>query len=195
MDRKGIIISLIFLFFSVFGLSAQPRAVGGRIGMTGLDASYQHSVGKRNFIQTDLSLDFGYAGSSAPGIKGTAAYNFVFATPAWTDKGSWALYAGPGLSLGYVEDRVTYRHGDYRSHYNAYGFMLSFVVNAGLEYTFGFPLQISADLRPYFGMHASNDITRKVDKSTEVILEEGKTAYYNNGWFGFIPTLSIRYRF
>lgn len=185
---------VIFLVCSI-AANAQPRALGARIGMTGFDVSYQHTLGKKNFVQADMSLDFGYGGSSAPGFKATAIYNFVVARPAWTDKGTWALYTGPGLSLGYVQDRVVYREGSFRYHPLDYGFMLSFAVQAGLEYTFWFPLQISVDLRPYFGMHVNDGVTRRVDATTDRVIWTGKTGYYNNGWFGFVPTISFRYRF
>ena len=194
MKTKSILIT-VALALSALCMNAQPRALGARIGATGFDVSYQHTLGKKNFIQTDLSLDFGYAASSAPGIKGTAIYNFVVARPAWTQKGTWALYTGPGLSLGYVQDRVVYLYDNYRTRLNDYGFMLSVALQAGLEYTFEFPLQISVDLRPYFGMHVNGDITHRIDRETEIIVYKGKTGYYNNGWFGFIPTLSLRYRF
>ena len=194
MKTKSILITVL-LALSALCMNAQPRALGARIGATGFDVSYQHTLGKKNFIQTDLSLDFGYAASSAPGIKGTAIYNFVVARPAWTQKGTWALYTGPGLSLGYVQDRVVYLYDNYRWHPNDYGFMLSVALQAGLEYTFEFPLQISVDLRPYFGMHVNGDITHRIDRETEIIVQKGKTGYYNNGWFGFIPTISLRYRF
>ena len=194
MKTKSIIITVL-LAFSALTVTAQPRALGARIGATGFDVSYQHTLGNVNFIQTDLSLDFGYGASSAPGIKGTAIYNFVVARPAWTQKGTWALYTGPGLSLGYVQDKVNYRSGNYIWHPYDYGFMLAVAVQAGLEYTFEFPLQISVDIRPYFGMHVNGDITRRIDRETEIIEHKGKTGYYNGGWYGFIPTLSLRYRF
>ena len=192
---KRISALIVLLVAGCTALSAQPRALGGRIGMTGFDVSYLHTVGKKNFIETDLSLDFGYGGSGAPGFKATGIYNFVVARPAWTDKGSWALYTGPGLSLGYVQDKVVYKSGNLRYHPNDYGFMLSLAVQAGLEYTFWFPLQIAVDLRPQFGLHINDGISSRIDHFTDRIDYKGKAGYYNNGWFGFVPTLSVRYRF
>lgn len=49
----------------------------------------------------------------------------------------------------------------------------------GLEYTFWFPLQLSIDLRPQIGVH----------------IHKGGAHYFNDGLFGFTPTLSVRYRF
>ena len=168
--------------------SAQPRAIGIRIGGKGLEASYQHSI-EKDFIAADLGLDFGYGG---PGFIAEASYNFVFAKPAWTDRGSWGIYAGPGLALGYTSDRMTYlKHWKddkeimhkIKTHPAGKGFMMAFTGQIGLEYTFWFPLQLSVDIRPYFGFH-----TGKFNGYR-------KTGFYNYGMMGFIPSLSVRYRF
>ena len=119
----------------------------------------------------------------------------MVARPAWTEKGSWAIYTGPGLSLGYVQDWVLYKTENLRYHPNDYGFMLAVAVQAGLEYTFWFPLQLAVDLRPQFGLHINDGISSRIDHFTDRIDYKGKTGYYNNGWFGFVPTLSVRYRF
>lgn len=192
---KRVCIALILGILGCIAVSAQPRAIGARIGATGFDISYQHTVGKQDFVQAEISTDFGYASSGRPGFKATAIYNIVFARPAWTEKGTWALFAGPGLSMGYVQDRVVYRSENMVYNMRDYGFMLSAVAQAGLEYTFWFPLQISVDLRPYFGFHINDGIKRKVGDMAEQVIFDGKAGYYGNGWFGFIPTLSFRYRF
>ncbi|MBO8453674.1 MAG: hypothetical protein IAC07_02985 [Bacteroidetes bacterium] len=180
---KRIILSAAIAVMAVISATAQPRAVGARLGASGFEASYQHTLGS-NFIEADLGLDY----LGRPGFKAEALYNFVFARPAWTDRGTWGLYAGPGLALGYVEDIVHWKTGNpgidntyrnWRGH--DYGFMMSVTGQIGLEYTFWFPLQLSVDIRPYIGFHVS---------------ESGfGTGFYNNGLFGFIPTVSARYRF
>lgn len=174
-----------------FAANAQPRAIGGRIGALGTEVSYQHSLGS-NFIEANFGVD--YFGS--PGVKAAALYNFVFARPAWTARGSWGLYAGPGLALGYVSDLVsqtvkgTSIQGpdgslivvpDTKVKGVHYGFMMALTGQIGLEYTFWFPLQLSVDIRPYIGLHIAGD--------------GNGTGFYNNGLFGFIPTVSARYRF
>ena len=89
----------------------------------------------------------------------------MFAQPNWTPRGSWAWYAGPGVSLG-------------TAHYNDKNgkFFAGIVGQVGLEYEFWFPLQLSVDLRPQFGFC------------------DGEF-YMDGVTYGFVPTLSVRYAF
>lgn len=175
---KKIIIMASLLFGISAAATAQHRAVGLRIGATGLDASFQYDQNRNTFLQGDLGMDFGSSKDAAVGFKFTGTYNIVWARPAWTDMGTWALYAGPGVSLGYVGDKVTYKNELTKINTRDHGFMFALAAQAGIEYNFDFPLQLAADIRPYFGFHAGH-----------------KTGFYNRGLYGFIPTLSARYRF
>ena len=157
---------------------AQPRAAGLRIGATGLDASYQHELNKMTFLQGDLGMDFGSSAEAAVGFKVTGTYNIVWARPAWTDMGTWALYVGPGVTLGYVGDKGTYKDGPIKVRVRDHGFMFAIAAQAGIEYNFDFPLQLSADIRPYIGLHVGQ-----------------KAGFYDRGLLGLIPTFSARYRF
>lgn len=174
---------LTFIVVATAALStyAQPKSMGLRIGATGLEASYQHNMQKNQFIEGNLGLDFGALSNGQPGIKATAIYNFVWARPAWTEEGSWAIYAGPGASLGYVHDEVHYKVLNEIVHYNDGGFMLGICGQVGIEYTFWFPLQLSIDMRPCIGMHINAHDTR--------------VGLYDSGFLGFTPTISARYRF
>ena len=80
---KKIILIAALAFGVAFAASAQPRAVGGRFGYSGLEASYQHYLGGENFIEAELGLDY----IGLIGVKGTALYNFMIAQPAWTARG------------------------------------------------------------------------------------------------------------
>lgn len=192
MKRIILTISIILAAASLAG--AQPRSAGIRIGATGFDATYQHAMNSNQFIEGNVGLDFGYNSNGKAGFKATAIYNFIWARPAWTQEGSWALYAGPGISIGGVNDMAVYKFGKERLGYLDGGFMLAAAVQVGLEYNFEFPLQLSVDIRPYIGMHLNDG------KYYDVIAQEnrsyGSTAgFYDNGIMGLIPTLSIRYRF
>lgn len=191
MKRLTFIIILSVLAACAY---AQPRAMGLRAGATGLEASYEHAMSPVQFIQGDLGMDFGYNVNGRPGVRATAVYNFIWARPNWTTQGSWAIYAGPGLSLGFVDDQVPYEIGDaIIGHYDN-GFMIGVVGQVGVEYTFRFPLQLALDVRPCFGLHVNDGKFR--DRETGLTVNYGgKTGFYDNGLLGFVPSLSIRYCF
>ena len=181
----------VFIGIAVIA-SAQPRSAGIRIGATGLDADYTHALSKKQFLEGSLGLDFGP--NSKAGFKVTAIHNFIWARPAWTEKGSWALYAGPGASIGWVNDLCVHKEGNERFGYQDGGFMLALVAQVGLEYNFDIPLQIALDARPYIGLHLNDG--NIYDNINEVKHSYGSTVgFYDNGLMGFFPTLSVRYRF
>jgi len=192
---RRIIIAAILIIGAAVAANAQPRAIGGRFGYSGLEASYQHTLGGSNFIEADLGLDYIWG----IGFKTTGTYNFMIAQPAWTSRGEWGLYAGPGISLGYVGDKVKYRNKAQNGTSSTYtnfgkGFMLAVAAQAGLEYTFWFPLQLSVDIRPYFGIHVFNGKYTN-GNATITVQNAKKTGFYDYGMFGFVPTFSVRYRF
>lgn len=166
MIMKKIIIAAVIALGTVIAANAQPRAIGGRLGYS-LEASYQHTVGGADFIEANLGT-FGYQSLNA-----SAIYNFMIAQPAWTARGEWGFYAGPGLAIG-------------TGFSDTYAFNLDFAAQVGLEYTFWFPLQLSVDLRPQFGVRIGDEYRNG----------KGRHASYDKwGLYGFAPTLSVRYRF
>lgn len=178
--------------------AAQPRQAGVRVGATGIDATYQHNTTKNQFIEGNAGIDFGYNANSKAGFKATAIYNFIWARPAWTEEGTWALYAGPGLSLGAVDDMAVINGADGLAvgGYIDSGFMVSLVAQVGLEYNFEFPLSVSVDIRPYFGMHINDG---KAPAGTVIDKSSGNysntAGFYDSGLLGFSPSISLRYRF
>ena len=167
--------------------------MGFRVGATGFDATYQHIFKKNQFLQGDLGVDWGYNANGRPGVRATAVYNFIWARPAWTHKGYWAIYSGPGLTLGYVNDMVSYRVGNEVKHtlktQGDGGFMAALAVQVGLEYTFEFPLSLALEVRPVFGLHINDGV--------EIAGQQyaSKVGFYDNGLLGFVPTLGVRYKF
>lgn len=152
---KKIILSIL-VFLPTLTAFAQPRALGVRLG-TEFQVSYEHSVG-RDFVEVD-------AGYELIGLVNVAgAYNFMIAQPEWTRKGSWGFHAGPAVKVGGA----------------GVGFYTALGAQAGLEYTFDFPLQISLDVRPTIG----------------AAFVSGTVSFYGGGAiFGGLPCLSVRYRF
>lgn len=195
--KRTYILAVIFSILFVQAAYSQPKAIGLRTGIMGIEASYQHSIKSTQFLELDLGLDYGYNAIGNPGFKVTGIYNFTVARPAWTERGVWGLYAGPGISLGYVNDRVTYFEESRKIHPLDNGFMLSVTGQVGLEYTFWFPLQLSVDIRPYLGFHVNNGNVRKIMNDGMIISMNygSKIGFYDNGLLGFIPTISARYRF
>lgn len=190
--RRFIIISI--LAAATICAYAQPRAMGLRAGATGLEASYQHSFSSRQFIQGDFGMDFGYNANGRPGVKATATYNFIWARPAWSAKGTWCIYTGPGITLGYTDDIVPYEINGNMAGYQDNGFMAGMVVNIGIEYTFDLPISITLDVRPCFGVHI-NDGKFKIPATGVTVDYGSRCGFYDNGLLGFAPSLSLRYRF
>lgn len=135
--KKIILVAAMVLGFAL-AASAQPRAVGGKIGW-GMEASYQHTIGEENFVEVDLGLnDFS-------AFNASAIYNFMIAKPDWTPRGEWGFYAGPGVSVGSKLINI-----DAQGHNHPY-FHVSAAGMVGLEFSFWFPLQLSFDLKPQLG--------------------------------------------
>lgn len=185
-------------FFTVFatlllvaGMAfAQPRAIGVRTGW-GHELSFQYSFQDYQFLQVDL----GTVGFFPEGVRLTGTYNFVFSEPQWTSRGDWAWYAGAGAALGVTHHKTTIEvksteiiDGEQvtviTKRKAGYNYLLAGLVPMfGLEYTFWFPLQLSAELRPTVGFQ----LGRK---------NAPMNGFYMDGiTFGFIPSLSVRYKF
>lgn len=130
MKRTILILATVFGF--AVAASAQPKALGVRIGW-GVDITYQNYLNSADFLEFDLGLDDGYNSSN---FHVDGVYNFMIAQPNWT-RGKWGFYGGPGVSLAVWDnddkDNVVYA---------------GIVGNLGLEYTFNIPLQLFIDVRP-----------------------------------------------
>lgn len=191
---KRIIMAMAVIAATALTASAQPGSIGVRLGATGVDATYRHNTFEDQFIEGNLGLDFGYNVNGRIGFKAAAVYNFVWARPAWTSKGSWALYAGPGLCIGGVNDQAVHKIGKERIGYVDGGFMFAAAAQVGVAYRFTFPLMISLDIRPYFGFHI-NDGSYRSTVTGETVRYGSKAGFYDNGMTGFIPSISVSYCF
>ncbi len=130
--KKIILVAALVLGFAV-AASAQPRALGLRGGW-GAELSYQHGFGA-DFLQADLGLN------TFNSVHGSVIYNFMIAQPAWTSRGEWGFYAGPGAAVG-----MSFGTGNNDGYFH-----VAAAGMVGLEYTFWFPLQLSLDLKPTLG--------------------------------------------
>ena len=176
-------------------INAQPRGMGLRLGASGIEASYQHRTHAKEFVQVDFGMDLGYNVNGRPGVKAAATYNFIWAEPAWTAKGTWSLYSGPGVTLGFVDDIVPYDIDGKMRGYQDNGSVIGAHVDIGLEYTFATaPLSLALNVRPCFGIHI-NDGRFKIPETDITVKYGSKTGFYDNGLLGFAPSIAIRYRF
>ena len=128
--KKIIMIAALALGFAV-AASAQPRAIGVRVGNGG-EISYQHSLGS-NFLEVDGGLGLGFDGTFNVGATGI--YNFMIAEFG----GGFGFYAGPGAGVGLGLGDANY-------------FTLSAAGMVGIEYNFAIPLQLSLDFRQHVGL-------------------------------------------
>ena len=154
---KNAMFSLLFLL-AVMTASAQPKALGVRMG-TEIQLSNEHGVGTRGDF---LEVDMGYELIRLVNLA--AAYDFMVARPEWTSKGEWGIYAGPAAKIGGA----------------GVGYYLALGAQAGIEYTFDFPLQISLDTRPALGV---------------AVINRHASLYGGESTLGGFPCLSVRYRF
>lgn len=125
---KKFILTLFLAISAIAFASAQPRAIGGRLGY-GIDFSYQHSVGA-NMVNLDICVPAFY------GIGAAATYDWIFPITSWQEKGSWNWYAGVGAGLAF-------NFSNYMS--------VGVTGRIGVEYNFWFPMQLSLDWRPVIG--------------------------------------------
>ena len=126
--KKVLILVVAALGFAV-AASAQPRAIGARVGYGG-EFSYQHSFGS-NFGELDL-------GWYAHNFDVVGIYDFVLG-----GNGLVNFYLGPGAYLGF------YNNGPYHDHRS--GVLGGIAGQIGVEWNIPqIPLQISIDWRPVY---------------------------------------------
>lgn len=165
-------IAIAFVGFAVVA-SAQPRAIGARIGY-GVDFSYQHGLGN-NMIQLEVGVP------AFHGISGACTYDWIdpFGTSVpWNERGEWHWYMGVGGAGGWFWG---YRYYGYYSGGSGY---VGAALRIGIEYDFWFPMQLSIDWRPVFGPLLYSD-------------GSGNTAatFYTGGLYADGIALGIRYKF
>ena len=134
--KKIILAAALVLGFAV-AASAQPRAIGVRIGNGG-EISYQHSMGS-NFLEVDGGLGLGLV-DGVFNVGATGIYNFMISEFG----NGFGFYAGPGAGVGLALGEVNY-------------LALSAAGMVGIEYNVNFPHQISLDFRQHIGIGFSGN--------------------------------------
>lgn len=139
---------LILLAFCIFGLTSSSQAqsiadnalglrLGGSDGV-GTEISYQRGLSDNN----RLELDLGWRnGKNYDAFKLSGLYHWV-----WNIDGGFNWYAGFGAGIGSVDGN------DDRWDDDDNGLFVNAAGNVGIEYNFDFPLLLSLDFRPEFGV-------------------------------------------
>lgn len=132
MKKFVLLMAAVTAFVTV--ASAQPKALGVRVGNYGVDVSYENYAGDNDFLEFELGLDDMFSTSA---FHFDGVYNFMIAHPDWTTSGQWGFYAGPGASVAVWDNG--------KDENVVFAGILG---NVGLEYIFDIPLQLSVSLRP-----------------------------------------------
>lgn len=151
-------ISIVAFTLASQAQEISKNAIGLRLGEGdgfGAEINYQRAISEQNRLEFGLSARNSRYTSA---VKLIAIYQWV-----WNIDGGFNWYAGPGAGAGQIvfdED-----HFDRRSNE-------TFVFAAGdigIEYSFDFPLLISADFRPELGFG---------DYRNDVVFDIGLSARY-----------------
>lgn len=166
MKKQVKFLGFVVAFVSIAAIAnAQPRAIGGNIGY-GFDISYQHSLGEKNMIDLSVSIP------AFHGVGAAATYDWInpFNTAVpWDKKGEWNWYMGVGAGAG-----AYYLFNPYLKP----AWYVGAVGHIGIEYQFWFPMSLSLDWRPNFGVYGW-----------------GSDVYFNTHGLYTGITLGIRYLF
>lgn len=191
---KRILLTLSFVTLVTVSAQAQTQAIGARLGVNTIEASYQKTLSSDTFVEVDLGLD---TYSDITGVLGELMFNTSLFKPSFTQQGAWDIYTGFGLALGNVYDEslstFVYRHPYYGTRETlpdrwGKGFMIGVPVQVGISYTLpSLPVKCSLDLRPTLGLHHFERIHPDSDKTGLVGLYGAgiRCCYY--------PRLSILY--
>lgn len=145
--KKLIVLVVVLAAFS-FEAQAQiisENAIGLRLGDSdgfGTEINYQRAVGSNN-----NRLEFGLGWRSN---KNFDAYKLVGLYQwVWNIEGGFNWYAGPGAGIGQVDFDNDRFPDDFDDDSETFVFLAG---DIGIEYNFDFPLLLSLDFRPEFGL-------------------------------------------
>lgn len=141
---KKLILTVLCIFGLTLSSQAQSiadNALGLRLGGSdgvGTEISYQRALSENN----RLELDLGWRnGRHYDAFKLTGLYHWV-----WNLDGGFNWYAGFGAGIGSVDGNDDHWDNDDD------GLFVNAAGNIGIEYDFDFPLLLSLDFRPEFGV-------------------------------------------
>lgn len=138
------LVLIVTFFTAVISINAQDissHAIGVRFGDNdgfGGEISYQHALTDNNRVE----LDLGFRNHKHfDAFKLSGLYQWV-----WNIDGGFNWYAGVGAGIG------SWSIGNDYSGDGDEGIFLNLDGDLGIEYNFDFPLLVSLDVRPEFGI-------------------------------------------
>ena len=165
---------------------AQPRAIGVRLGYS-IGVSYQHQIGKKSMIQTDI--DFLRYGTW--GAQGTVTFNWIVPLKSW-EAVNWNLYAGIGIGGGYEWRFHTMDCSPRSCSSKWWGIGFAGVAAMiGLEWSFKIPLQFSIEYRPLISPCFAKNINYLFNNN----LERTSVSFYRPGLWTSAAAVFVRYKF
>jgi len=184
---KKISLLIIILIVTYFVAMTQPRAIGGRLGWT-IAPSYQHQIGKKNMIQTDID----FVGFGIWGVQGTVTFNWLIPLVS-VDAGNLNFYPGVGVGGGCDWGWGGSGLIDWIQGARHPWFICGFVGVAGmigLEWNFKIPLQLSIEYRPV----VAPELFKRARYYPCNEMNIGIDFYYRGLWSSAIA-VGVRYRF
>lgn len=164
------LVGLLGLLLGVNEAKAQPKSIGLRLGYN-LEAAYEHTLGPGFLLGT-----FGVMGYSAS-IAGSVSYNWIPTT--WGDRKAWELFVGGGLGVANIfwEPNI---------------FAIGPMGSVGVQYSFWFPLMLTASWKPTF---AVGIYSYKESRVHGYVIEEAHTevGYFLPALFDFALTVSYKF--
>jgi hypothetical protein len=143
---------LFFLAIGIFAtnliISAQPRAVGLRLGPKMEISFHQFMNSEANLLEVDFGTSINFKS-----LQGAATYNWA----STSSSGEWMSYAGFGIGGGYTSGSNNWsgKKTVFLTDFWTWGL----VGMVGIEYKLpNLPIGISLDYRPLFGFDFGNKL-------------------------------------
>lgn len=164
------------IIFTLDDIHGQSRSIGATFSYAGIGVEYAADIDEGNFAEFQLRMEtvemFNRAGS-LPGISASAFWNIIFTKLESGNGNPIRFYAGPGISLGYAQDRIS-----------PHGMIFGVKGRVGGECSFPRGISVSMNISPVIGGHFG--------------ITDGMVnmRVYRNGLLQILmPEASIRYRF
>ncbi len=175
MRISGTIMAVFVTLAAAGNMTAQKKSVGAVIAPDRAGFGYQQFLDEDTFWNFDVGVDYGahmLGQDSDPGVRISFGYNFIIWDKTYPE-GRSRIYAGPGITAGYLADKD-----------NSHGGLAGVTGNFGFEHDFGIPVTLSVSISPTLGLHLHN---------TERGLQ--LKSYINGLLWSFAPQAGIRYTF